>query len=321
MAILQIFLGLICLGLGGDALVRGAVGVAERLKISPLVTGLVLVGFGTSMPELVTSLNAVLKGSSGLAIGNVVGSNIANILLILGLTAMIFPIATDPKAFKRDAPMLAFATVACVIFAFNGEFGRITGFAFVSFLLAYVVFTYLTERQTHDAQAQLHIDATKLVAPSTRPFWLSVLIAATGITLVILGAHWIVTGSITIARTFGVSETVIGLTIVAVGTSLPELATSIAAAIRKQTDIAFGNIVGSNIFNTLGILGATSMIVPITVPANVLTYDLWILIVVTALLLWAAFTDARLSRREGAVFLGLYIAYLGFLAVRAAGAT
>lgn len=319
-ASLQILFGLICLGLGGDALVRGAVGAAERLKISPFVTGLVLVGFGTSMPELATSVNAVLNGSSGIAIGNIVGSNIANVLLILGVTAIIYPIATDPDVFKRDAPVLAVATIICVALAFQGEFGRLAGATFVAALFAYIVFTYVTDRRAADAQAKLHEAEAQLVAPATRSLWLSTLIAVAGVALVVLGAQWIVAGSATGARSIGVSDTVIGLTIVAVGTSLPELAASVAAALRRQTDIAFGNIIGSNIFNILGILGATSLVLPITIPKNVLTYDLWILLAVTALLLLAAFTGARLSRREGVVFLGLYAAYIGFLAARASGA-
>ncbi|MBO6754990.1 MAG: calcium/sodium antiporter [Roseibium sp.] len=320
MAAMQILVGLIFLGVGGDALVRGAVGAAERLKISPLVTGLVLVGFGTSTPELVTSLSAVLQGSSGIAIGNVIGSNIANILLILGLTAAITPICAEPRAFKRDAPMLAIATGACVVFALNGEFGRLTGVVFLAILLAYVGFTYVKERGEFDRQAKLHVEATELVAVRPRALWLSTLIAAGGVALVIFGANWMVSGSISIARTLGVSETVIGLTIVAIGTSLPELATSVIAALRKQTDIAFGNIIGSNIFNTLGIIGVAAAVAPITVPPKVLTYDLWLLVAVTALLLYFAFTEARLSRREGAVFLVLYTAYLGFLALRATSA-
>lgn len=316
MAWLAILAGFACLAVGGDALVRGAVGAAERMKISPLVTGLVLVGFGTSTPELVTSLSAVFQGSDGIAIGNVVGSNIANILLILGVTAAIASIKADPKAFKRDAPMLTVATAACVFFALNGEFERATGLVFVALLIGYIVFTYLKERETYDRQAQAHAQAAALVEPRPRALWLSIVIAVAGVALVILGANWMVSGSIVIARALGVTETVIGLTIVAIGTSLPELAACVAAAMRRQTDIAFGNIIGSNIFNTLGIVGVTAAVAPISVPPNVLTYDLWILVAATALLLYFAFTDARISRREGAVFLVLYVAYLAFLVWR-----
>ncbi len=319
MAEMQIVFGLIFLGLGGDALVRGAVAMAERLKISPLVTGLVLVGFGTSMPELVTSLSAVLKGSPGIAVGNVVGSNIANILLILGITAVLAPIRIDPKAFKRDAPVLAVATVACLFLGLNGEFSRLTGVVFIGMLTSYVFFTLMLERRVFDAQAQLHANEAELIATPPRALWISASIAAAGIAFVIAGAKWMVIGSITIAQSLGISETVIGLTIVAVGTSLPELATSVVAALRKQTDIAFGNIIGSNIFNTLGIIGVMAIVAPFSVPAKILLYDFWILVAVTAVLLFFAFTGARLSRREGALFLGLYVAYLGFLSLRAAG--
>lgn len=319
MATVQIILGLICLGLGGDALVRGAVGAANRLKISPLVTGLVLVGFGTSIPELVTSLKAALSGSPGIAVGNVVGSNIANVLLILGLTALIFPITTQPKALKRDGPVLAIATAACVGFGLAGAFGRVSGALFVAALIAYLVFTYKTDSKRGDAQAQLHEQESELIAPASRSLALSLLVAFAGIAIVILGANWMIEGSTAIARQFGVSETIIGLTIVAVGTSLPELAASIVAAFRKQTDIALGNIIGSNIFNVFGILGMTSLAIPIEVPVNALVYDVWILAAVTALLLWAAHTDSRLSRREGGFFLILYAAYIAFLIFRGFG--
>lgn len=319
-ASLQILLGLMCLGLGGDALVRGAVGIAQKLKISPLVTGLVLVGFGTSTPELATSVNAVINGAPGIAVGNVIGSNVANVLLILGVTAAIYPIATQPAVFKRDAPVLAIATLVFVALAFQGEFGRLSGVAFVTLLLAYIGFTYVTDRKAQDAQAEIHIAEAGLIAPAAKTLWISTLIAVAGVALVILGANTIVAGSVSIARIFGISEAIIGLTIVAIGTSLPELAASVAAAFRKQTDIALGNIIGSNIFNILAIIGVTSLIKPIAIPQNVVSYDLWILLIATALLFLAAFTDARLSRREGVVFLGLYVAYIVFLSVRATGA-
>jgi cation:H+ antiporter len=310
-------LGLALLGFGGDVLVRGAVGLAELLKVSPLFTGLVLVGFGTSMPELVTSLSAALQGSPGIAIGNVVGSNIANILLILGLTAIILPIPAEPRSFRRDAPMLAVATLACLVVVETGSIGRISGVLFLILLAGYLAHTYRTEKKQHDESALLHEQQGTLLKPVARSGLSSAALALTGLVGIIAGANLLVTASIEIAGAMGIPDSVIGLTVVAVGTSLPELATSIAAAVKRQTDIALGNIIGSNIFNILGILGVTVLVRPIQIPENVVSFDAWVLLGVTGLLLYYALTDARISRTEGAVFLVLYIAYLALLASRA----
>jgi cation:H+ antiporter len=311
--------GLVLLGLGGDMMVRGAVGIAELLRVSPMFTGLVLVGFGTSTPELVTSLDAVFKGSPGIAVGNVLGSNIANTLLILGLTAVVLPIPADPRSFRRDAPMLAIATFACVGFALVGSMGRLVGLVFVLLLSAYLFFTYRMESRARDAPAELHaLQGTLLRAPY-RKAGTSVALAVAGLAGVLVGADLLVRSSIEIALAFGISDALIGLTIVAVGTSLPELATSMAAAFKRQTDIALGNIIGSNIFNILGILGVTALAAPFTIPRSLVVYDIWVLLGVTALLLVFALTTARITRGEGVIFLLLYFAYLGFLAARAMG--
>ena len=310
-------LGLVLLGLGGDLLVRGAVGLAELFRVSPLFTGLVLVGFGTSTPELVTSLSAALQGSPGIAIGNVVGSNIANILLILGMTAIIMPIPADPRSFRRDAPMLAFATLTCLVVVETGSVGRVAGIFFLLALAGYLAYTHRAEKRLHDASALLHEQQGRLLQPSTRSGWISAALALSGMVGIILGAKYLVTSSIAIAGALGVSDSIIGLTVVAIGTSLPELATSIAAAVKRQTDIALGNIIGSNIFNILGILGTTVLIRPIEIPQNVVVFDAWVLLGVTALLLYYAMSEARISRREGAIFLALYLAYIVLLTGRA----
>jgi cation:H+ antiporter len=311
-------LGIVLLGLGGDVLVRGAVGIAEHLQVSPLFTGLVLVGFGTSTPELATSLNAAMQGSAGIAVGNVVGSNIANILLILGLTAVILPIPADPKAFKRDAPMLAIATLACLAAVETDYLGRLAGAVFLLLLGVYLAYTYRTEKIQQDASAMLHVQEGRLRSPASRSVWLSAGLAAAGLAAILAGADWLVTSCIQIAGALGIADSVIGLTVVAVGTSLPELATSVAAACKRETDIALGNIIGSNIFNILGILGVTALAVPLAIPQNVVEFDVWVLLAVTGLLLYFALTNARIERVEGAIFLLLYCAYLGLLAVRAA---
>jgi cation:H+ antiporter len=310
-------LGLALLGLGGDLLVRGAVGLAELFRVSPLFTGLVLVGFGTSMPELVTSVSAALQGSPGIAIGNVVGSNIANILLILGLTAVIMPIPADPRSFRRDAPMLAVATVTCLVVVETGSVGRPSGVLFLLVLLGYLVYTYRVDKRQHDASALLHEQQGRLLERGARSGWVSAALALCGLGGIIAGANFLITSSIAIASALGVSDSIIGLTVVAVGTSLPELATSVVAAVKRQTDIALGNIIGSNIFNILGILGITVLIRPIDIPENVVSFDAWVLLGVTALLLYYAMSEARISRREGAIFLALYALYVILLTGRA----
>lgn len=314
-------LGLLLLGLGGDVLVRGAVGIAQFLNVSPLFTGLVLVAFGTSMPELVTSLDAALLGAPGIAIGNVVGSNIANILLILGLTAVILPIPAHRQSFRRDAPMLAVATLACLAVVETGSIGRPSGILFLLLLGGYLVYTYRAEKVRPDESAMQHAQQGMFIKPPARPAAVSGLLVALGLAAIFWGADLLVTASIGLAEALGIPDSVIGLTVVAVGTSLPELATSVAAALKGETDIALGNVIGSNIFNILGILGVVTVITPLQIPAHVVTFDAWVLVGVTALLLYYALSEARITRAEGAVFLVLYAGYLGLLASRALAAS
>ncbi|MGF1455819.1 MAG: calcium/sodium antiporter [Alphaproteobacteria bacterium] len=313
----MILVGIVVLAFGGDLFVRGAVGLARRMRISPLLTGIVLVGFGTSMPELVTSLNAALQGSPGIAVGNVVGSNIANILLVLGLVAVLHPVIAEPESFARDAPMLALTAAGLAVFAMLGAYGRVAGLIFLTLLAVYLFASYRAARCSGDAQSRVQTDQADLATPA--PHGLALLLTFTGLGLagVIGGAAMMVDGSISVAGKMGISETIVGLTVIAVGTSLPEVATSVAAALRRQTDLAFGNVLGSNIFNVVGILGVTSLVTPLRVPAEVVTYDLWIVLGVTGLLLVFAFTKARITRREGLVFLGLYGAYVLFIVLRA----
>jgi cation:H+ antiporter len=313
-AILLLLAGLVMLGLGGDVLVRGAVGVARRFGLSPLLIGLTLVGFGTSMPELATSLQANLGGSPDVAIGNVVGSNIANILLILGIAAVIRPIACDRAAFRRDGPMLAASQLAMAAVILTGVVGRVEGAVMLAGLLAYTVFCYVSERRAGDAGARMHAQEAELPALPQAPLWLSAAMALGGIALTIAGARLLVDGAIDLARAAGISEAVIGLTLVAVGTSLPELATAIVAALRRQGDVAFGNVIGSNIFNALGILGATALALPMPAAEQILAFDLWVMLGVAALAIVATMTGWRIDRREGVLFLAGYAAYLAVLA-------
>lgn len=308
--ILLVLLGLGALVAGGELLVRGAVGIATRLGIPPLVIGLTLVGFGTSTPELVTSLQAAFLGSPGIAVGNVVGSNIGNILLILGIAALLRPVAVTPAAFRRDGAVLVAATLAAIALALSGTLGRPGGAALAAALVAYVTFTVVTERRRHTAAATLYTAEAGTVAPPAGSAARLALLALAGLAVTILGARLLVDGAIGLAEAAGVSDTVIGLTVVAIGTSTPELVTSVIAVRRGQGDVAFGNIVGSNIFNILGILGITALVHPLDVPPQILAFDIWAMLAATLALVVFARTGWRVGRREGALLLAAYVAYL-----------
>ncbi len=307
---LLLIIGLVLLLGGGEALVKGSVAIAWRLGVSRLLIGLTLVGFGTSTPELVASLQGALSGSPGVAIGNVVGSNIANILLILGAAVVILPITTNKSGFGRDGSVLIGASLLMVAVALTGELGRAAGIAFLLALLGYTVFTYLSEKRAHSASATVHEAEADFVEGSGMAMFPAVLLAFGGIAAVVAGASLLVSASIEIARAANMSETVIGLTLVAVGTSLPELVTSVMAAIRRQGDVAFGNVIGSNVFNILGIAGVTAVVKPLQVPPQILAMDIWVMLAASLLLVLFAVTGWRVSRREGLLFLLAYAAYL-----------
>lgn len=311
---LSIAFGLALLFSGGELLVRGSVALAHRLGVSPLLIGLTLVGFGTSTPELVTSIEAAFRGSPGIAIGNVVGSNTANILLILGVAVLISPIACNPRAFRRDATVLLAASFACAGLALLGVIGPFIGALFLAVLIGYVGYTYFHERRNPGASAALHEQEASLAEPGPHGLWLSIGFASGGIASTILGATLLVDGAIDLAVLLGIDDTVVGLTIVAVGTSLPELVASVTASLRRQGDIALGNVVGSNIYNILGILGTTAILHPLSVPPAVREFDVWVMLAATILLVLFATTGRRLSRGEGAVFLAAYLAYVAMLA-------
>lgn len=311
---LGIAAGLAMLAAGGDLLVRGAASAARRLGVSPLLIGLTMVGFGTSTPELVTSLQAAFAGSPGIAVGNVVGSNIANILLILGLTALIAPLTVDTRAFRRDSIALVLATGGCVWATLQGFLTREMGLAAVAALFVYVLIAWLTERRRENPEG-MRIEAGADDAAKAAPrLWLALPMVALGIGITIFGANLLVSGAIILARDLGVSDTLVGLTIVAVGTSLPELVTSLVAAIRRHGEVALGNIVGSNIYNVLGILGLTAVLKPITVPPEIARLDIWVLVAATAMMILFARSRGRVSRGEGVMLLAGYAAYVGWLA-------
>lgn len=307
--------GLVLLVIGGDLLVRGAVALAQRMGVSPLVIGLTLVGFGTSAPELVTSIEAALIGSPGIAVGNVVGSNIANILLILGLGAIILPVAAARSTVMRDGTAMLAASVALVAIVQFGEVTRLTGFALFAGLVAYTAYTWMSERRRYERMRTPALDqATMPAAP--RPLG-ALLMAAGGLGITLYGATLLVDSAIRLAADFGVSETLIGLTVVAIGTSLPELVTTVVAALRRHSDVALGNILGSNIYNIFGILGVTAIVKPIAVPPEIAYLDIWVMFASALLLVVFAHTGARVNRTEGGLLLGLYALYIGWLGAAA----
>ncbi len=296
-----LFAGLIGLFLGGEVLVRGSVGIARRMAIPPLLIGLTVVGFGTSTPELLVSVDAAWRGVPDIALGNIVGSNIANILLIIGLSALVWPITVMGATLRRDtAVMMAAALVLLPVFAM-GQLGRVAGFVLVAGLVAYLVWAY---RQPGEVVAE------EVGAPAPASALVSVLWVIIGLAALMVGARFLVDGAVSIARGYGISEAFIGLTIVAVGTSLPELATSLIAAVRRQSEIAIGNIVGSNIFNVLGILGVTALIAPIPVASRFLVFDLPVMIAVSLVLTVLLLTRPVIGRGVGVAMLAGYVAYV-----------
>ncbi|PQO22919.1 sodium:calcium antiporter [Rhodobacteraceae bacterium WD3A24] len=296
---LMILGGLVGLLAGGEALVRGSVGLARRLGMPSFLIGLTVVGFGTSAPELLVSVDAAWRGQPAIAVGNVVGSNTANILLILGLSALIWPVAVQGPTLRRDgAVMLAAGLVLVVPFAL-GELGRLTGAALVAALVLYLVWAY--------RQRGADVTGPEPADPTPRGAILWVL---AGLAALIVGARLLVDGAVAIAEGFGISQAFIGLTIVAVGTSLPELATSLIAAFRRQSDIALGNIVGSNIFNVLGILGVTALIAPIPVASRFLRFDLPVMLAATLVLAVLMIARPLIGRVAGLAMLVAYASYV-----------
>jgi cation:H+ antiporter len=322
MALLLLLGGLALLIAGGDLLVRGAVALASRFGVSPLVIGLTVVGFGTSAPELVTSIQASLAGAPGIALGNIVGSNIVNLLFILGLSSLLAPIAVQSGALKRDGATLVGITLAFVVLAALIPFGRLLGAVCIAGLVAYLVVAFRQESRAgaehgaayDKAEAAQSVDPALRPSADARPGWIrSLLTTVLGLGLVVFGGKLLVDGAVDIARSYGISETLIGLTVVAVGTSAPELVTSVMAAIRRQADVAFGNVIGSNIYNILGIGGFTAIVAPTQVPPEIIRFDNPVMLAVTVLTVVFAWTGLRIGRREGGALIASYVVYLAVL--------
>ncbi|HNR77003.1 MAG TPA: calcium/sodium antiporter [Parvularculaceae bacterium] len=308
--------GLVVLTIGAELLIRGSTTLARRFGVSDLLIGLTLVGFGTSTPELVSSIQAALVGSPGVAVGNVVGSNIANILLILGLSALIAPFAIEPNGFRRDGIVVLLATLAAIAASMTGEFTRIAGALFLGALASCIAYAFLTEKKAPASPAAtVHAEEGASAPAAKASPAMSAMLALGGLALLIVGAKYLVSGAISLASDLGVSETIIGLTIVAVGTSLPELVTSVMAALRGKSALALGNVVGSNIYNILGILGVTALIQPVAAPVSIVAFDNWVMLGATLAMILFATTQSRLTRLEGGALVACYAAYIGWLIV------
>ncbi|MCW8836735.1 MAG: calcium/sodium antiporter [Rhodospirillales bacterium] len=310
MMYLQIAIGFMLLLGGAEFLVRGAVSMARRLGISPLVIGMVVVGFGTSAPELVVTLDAAMSGATGIAVGNIVGSNIANILLILGASGLLIPIVSDPALIRRDGIILAGATTLFVILCLFGVIGIVEGAILTILLFAFLGYSFWRERANKDPAAQAHIHEAEEVETITDSLWLSALVTLGGLGCVVFGADQLVEGGTTLARSLGVADEVIGLTMIAVGTSLPELATAIVAAYRRHADVVLGNVLGSNIFNMMGVIGPVALITPLPVPDQILRFDLWVMEASTLALLILLATRRSFGRVVAGSFVSLYLAYI-----------
>ena len=312
--------GLVILTLGADLLVRGASRLAISFGISPLVVGLTIVAFGTSAPELAVSVGAALKGTTDIAVGNVVGSNIFNVLGILGLSALIAPLVVDVQLIRQEVPIMLGASLLMMVMGLDGKLGLVDCAILAGLLLTYTGFLIVQSRRA-GAQAEAGfeeqiLESTGALEQWMRKTWVQVLLVAAGLGGLVLGAQWLVEASVSFAKAMGVSDLIIGLTIVAVGTSLPEAATSIVAAVKGERDLAVGNIVGSNTFNILGCLGISGLAAGsagLPIAPSLLAFDIWVMIAAAMACIPVFLTGREIARWEGGVFFTYYVAYVVYL--------
>jgi cation:H+ antiporter len=323
--------GLTCLIIGAHILVKGASELAFRLGVSPLVVGLTIVALGTSSPEIAISIDAALSGNSEIAVGNVVGSNIFNVLFILGLSAVIAPLVVQLQLIRQEVPLMIGFSILCVVLAQDGSLDRYDGLLLVILMLAYTTFLVLQSKRQNailrsEVRTGQYASASDLPAKSQpdgaarqRHWAISLLQLAVGLVLLVVGSGWLVESATIIARFFGIADVIIGLTIVAAGTSMPEVATSIIATLKGERDIAIGNVVGSNIFNILACLGISSLVAPqgLDIPGSVLAFDFWVMLAVALICLPIFFSGRTIARWEGFVLLGYYLAYTAYLILAA----
>ena len=302
--------GLVLLYFGADWLVKGAITLALHLGLSPLIVGLTVVALGTSIPEALVSVRAAIGHQGGIAIGNVVGSNILNIALILGLSALINPLKVDSHIVKADVPLLAGATFMLVVLLEDFHISRMEGAFLLLCIVGYVVGNIMTVKKT--APEDNKIDGLEVQEDSGKTFWRDIALLIVGIITLGFGANFLVTGAVDLARIWGLSEALIGLTIVSIGTGTPELATALMAAYRKSADLAIGNAVGSNLFNIMFVLGIAGLVAPLDAK-GINSSDLYVMLAVTLLLLPTVWTGRVLDRKEGFLFLAIYVGYLYYL--------
>ena len=316
--VLMFLAGLAVLVVGADVLVRGASRLAVSFGVSPLVVGLTVVAFGTSAPEMAVSVGSALAGSPDLAIGNVVGSNIANVLLILGISALITPLLVDEQIIRQEIPIMIGASALLVVMALDGNIGLLESIVLFALVIAYTVFLVIQSRRASKA-VQDEFETEIPTSTWDRHWSVQVALIAVGLVMLVVGADWLVDSAVAFARAFGVSDLVIGLTVVAVGTSMPEIATSIVAAMRGQRDIAVGNVVGSNVFNILAVLGAAGIASGVGLPVSeaARNFDLWVMLAVAFACLPIMITGREIARWEGVVFLAYYMAYTAWLVLQA----
>lgn len=305
-----LIVGFLLLIFSGDFLVKGAVSIALKFQLSTLVIGMTIVSFGTSAPELLVSIEAALGGHPDISIGSVVGSNISNIALILGITALVFPIAVSKATLRVDWPMMMLSTLLFAGLVLDGELSSLEGVLFLAFLIGFIWWLIYSNRKSNSTPSisdDVNEDDKKI------PLWKGIGLVVIGALGLVFGADLMLKGAVDIAREYNVSERIIGLTIVAFGTSLPELITSCVAAFRKEADISIGNLIGSNIFNILAILGITSIIHPISVSDSIINSDNYILIGITFLVFPLMYFGKKISRLKGLVLLLVYLTYLFYL--------
>lgn len=313
--------GLLILIIGANLLVRGASRLAAAFGVSPLVIGLTIVAIGTASPEIAVSLKAAAAGQGDLTLGNVLGSNIFNILFILGLTSLITPIVIAEQLIRKDAPILLGISLLTFLLVMDGGLGWVDGVILLTGLAIYFAFALRQSKQeSKDVQKEYAEEFARKEPRTTRNTLINLAFILIGLGLLVLGSNWLVEASVQIARILGVSELVIGLTIVAVGTSLPEVATSLIAALKKESDIAVGNAVGSNIFNLLGVLGIAGIVSPHSIPIQpyVLQFDLPVMVFVALVTLPIFYIDNRISRFEGGLLLAYFVTYMAYVLLRAA---
>ena len=320
--ILLFIAGLVILILGADLLLRGATRLAAALGISPLAIGLTIVAIGTASPEIAVSLQASVHGQADLTLGNVLGSNIFNILFILGMTAVVAPIVISEQLIRLDAPIMLAVSILVLALALDGQLGLLDSLVLLSCLVAYTVFALRQSRvESQKVQDEYAEEFAEKQPRTTGNMVANTFFIVVGLGLLAIGSRWLVDSAVAIARALQVSELIIGLTIVAVGTSLPEVTTSIIAALKHESDIAVGNAVGSNIFNLLGVLGVGTLLAPdgIPVSARVLQFDFLVMIFVALVSLPIFYLDNRISRIEGALLLSYYVFYIGYILMQATG--